>query len=56
MFFYKIFIKIYNKNKKLGINKKIKYIWKLINGVPKGSRTPVSAVKGQCPRPLDDRD
>ena len=25
-------------------------------GVPKGSRTPVSAVKGQCPRPLDDRD
>ncbi len=25
-------------------------------GVPKGSRTPVSAVKGRCPRPLDDRD
>ena len=25
-------------------------------GVPKGIRTPVTAVKGQCPRPLDDRD
>lgn len=25
-------------------------------GVPEGSRTPVPAVKGQCPRPLDDRD
>jgi hypothetical protein len=28
----------------------------LKNGVPKGIRTPVTAVKGQCPRPLDDRD
>jgi hypothetical protein len=27
-----------------------------INGVPKGVRTPVAAVKGQCPRPLDDGD
>jgi len=27
-----------------------------INGVPKGIRTPVAAVKGQCPRPLDDGD
>ncbi len=26
------------------------------NGVPKGIRTPVAAVKGQCPRPLDERD
>jgi hypothetical protein len=26
------------------------------NGVPKGIRTPVTAVKGQCPRPLDDGD
>ncbi len=26
------------------------------NGVPKGSRTPVTAVKGRCPRPLDDGD
>lgn len=26
------------------------------SGVPKGIRTPVTAVKGQCPRPLDDRD
>ena len=25
-------------------------------GVPKGIRTPVTAVKGRCPRPLDDRD
>ncbi|MDQ5920175.1 MAG: hypothetical protein QG673_231, partial [Pseudomonadota bacterium] len=23
---------------------------------PKGIRTPVTAVKGRCPRPLDDRD
>ena len=27
-----------------------------ISGVPKGIRTPVAAVKGQCPRPLDDGD
>ena len=27
-----------------------------ISGVPKGSRTPVTAVKGRCPRPLDDGD
>jgi hypothetical protein len=26
------------------------------SGVPKGVRTPVTAVKGQCPRPLDDGD
>lgn len=25
-------------------------------GVPKGIRTPVIAVKGRCPRPLDDGD
>ncbi len=25
-------------------------------GVPKGIRTPVTAVKGQCPGPLDDGD
>ena len=25
-------------------------------GVPKGIRTPVTAVKGRCPRPLDDGD
>ena len=28
----------------------------LLNGVPKGIRTPVTAVKGRCPRPLDDGD
>ena len=27
-----------------------------VDGVPKGIRTPVTAVKGQCPRPLDDGD
>ncbi len=27
-----------------------------LNGVPTGIRTPVTAVKGRCPRPLDDRD
>ncbi len=32
------------------------YKKKFIHGVPKGIRTPVSAVKGRCPRPLDDRD
>ena len=26
------------------------------NGVPYGSRTRVAAVKGRCPRPLDERD
>ena len=29
---------------------------KLDDGVPKGIRTPVTAVKGRCPRPLDDGD
>ena len=28
--------------------------WKI--GVPTGIRTPVAAVKGRCPRPLDDGD
>jgi hypothetical protein len=28
----------------------------LIYGVPKGIRTPVTAVKGRCPGPLDDGD
>ena len=27
-----------------------------IRGVPRGSRTPVAAVKGRCPGPLDDGD
>ena len=27
-----------------------------IPGVPTGIRTPVTAVKGRCPRPLDDGD
>ena len=27
-----------------------------MDGVPKGIRTPVAAVKGRCPRPLDDGD
>ena len=37
------------------------HIWaralcRLESGVPKGIRTPVTAVKGRCPRPLDDGD
>ena len=36
--------------------KKATIKWLCINGVPKGIRTPVAAVKGQCPRPLDDGD
>src|SRR5262244_3108564 len=27
-----------------------------LRGVPMGIRTPVTAVKGRCPRPLDDGD
>jgi hypothetical protein len=27
-----------------------------MHGVPRGIRTPVTAVKGRCPRPLDDGD
>ena len=30
--------------------------WLLNRGVPGGSRTPVTAVRGQRPKPLDDRD
>ena len=29
---------------------------RIANGVPKGIRTPVTAVKGRCPGPLDDGD
>jgi hypothetical protein len=32
------------------------YLGDQSDGVPKGIRTPVTAVKGQCPRPLDDGD
>ena len=32
------------------------YTTKIVSGVPKGIRTPVTAVKGRCPRPLDDGD
>ena len=28
----------------------------MLFGVPTGIRTPVTAVKGRCPRPLDDGD
>ena len=27
-----------------------------VAGVPYGNRTRVAAVKGRCPRPLDERD
>src|SRR5579863_1927520 len=30
--------------------------WSSFSGVPKGIRTPVTAVKGRCPGPLDDGD
>ena len=30
--------------------------FKQIKSVPRGNRTPVAGVKGQCPRPLDDGD
>jgi hypothetical protein len=33
----------------------LKYL-KEIKSVPRGNRTPVAGVKGQCPRPLDDGD
>ena len=33
-----------------------RFFGKFIFGVPTGIRTPVAAVKRQCPRPLDDRD
>ena len=36
--------------------KKASWLGWLFNGAPKGSRTPVAAVKGRCPRPLDDGD
>ncbi|MEY2700015.1 MAG: hypothetical protein RIQ52_770 [Pseudomonadota bacterium] len=36
------------------------FLWNLRaltrSGVPTGIRTPVAAVKGRCPRPLDDGD
>ena len=38
------------------LNTKAGVIHAPIDGVPKGVRTPVTAVKGQCPRPLDDGD
>ena len=38
-------------NTKTTDNKKTKK-----SGVPTETRTPVTAVKGRCPRPLDDRD
>ncbi len=37
-------------------NKNATRRWRLYFGVPRGIRTPVTAVKGQCPRPLDDGD
>ena len=34
----------------------IKVSSKLRNGIPYGIRTRVAAVKGRCPKPLDERD
>ena len=35
---------------------KFLHSWPRSSGVPTGIRTPVTAVKGRCPRPLDDGD
>ena len=43
-------------NKLTGKKKAYQMISLSFYGVPKGVRTPVTAVKGQCPRPLDDGD
>ena len=32
------------------------FLVKLRNGIPYGIRTRVAAVKGRCPKPLDERD
>jgi hypothetical protein len=37
-------------------NKKATRVVAFLFGVPKGIRTPVTTVKGSCPRPLDDGD
>ena len=34
----------------------VDFLREQIDGVPTGIRTPVTAVKGRCPRPLDDRN
>ena len=34
----------------------VKILKKKRNGDPSGVRTRVTAVKGRCPRPLDERD
>ena len=45
----KAFFEVIVRDWKLGVKK-------FFGGVPKGSRTPVAAVKGRSPRPLDDGD
>ena len=49
-------IKKQSKNRQEGDDRVFKRNFKIENGVPTGIRTPVTAVKGRCPRPLDDRD
>ena len=44
------------KSFRKAIKKALLYEQGFFNGVPKGIRTPVTAVKGRCPRPLDDGD
>ena len=43
-----------SKNKKAIVRQTMAFF--KISGVPTGIRTPVTAVKGRCPRPLDDGD
>ncbi len=47
---------ILNISNKKGFYFKIRtsYLVFSINNTPRGSRIPVSSVKGRCPRPLDD--
>ena len=46
---------LYSKRARAGSRLLIFHL-KITIGVPKGIRTPVTAVKGRCPRPLDDGD
>lgn len=54
-----LFSKLEMEGKSLifSISKPVEILFKqafLKNGDPRGIRTPVTAVKGRCPRPLDD--
>ena len=48
-----IILKIFNKKGSF-FKRRTSYLVFSINNTPRGSRIPVSSVKGRCPRPLDD--